>query len=59
MDEFSIGSFLGAFFGALLATPIWIRQMRVQIDKLKACAHCHKGECPTLQPVVMDRPANN
>lgn len=50
-----IGAFLGGFLGALLATPIWLKQMRAQIDRLKACAHCHSDKCPTIQPVTLDR----
>lgn len=53
MDDF--GAFLGGFLGALLATPIWLKQMRAQIDKLKSCAHCHNNKCPSVQSVVFER----
>ncbi len=55
MDDFSIGAFLGAFCGALLATPFWVRKMMAQLDKLKSCAHCHNNTCPSIQPVIVDR----
>ena len=55
MDDFSIGAFLGAFCGALMATPFWVRKMMAQLDKLKSCAHCHNNTCPSIQPMIIDR----
>lgn len=50
MDDFSLGAFLGAFCGALFATPFWFRALMRQIKKLQSCAHCHR-DCPTILPI--------
>ena len=52
MDEFSLGAFLGAFCGALLATPFWFRALMKQIKSLQSVAHNH-ADCPTIQPIVI------
>jgi hypothetical protein len=57
MDDFSLGSFVGAFAGALIATPFWLRALMRQIKKLQSCAHCHKG-CPTIQTIEFGNEVN-
>lgn len=52
MDDFSLGAFLGAFCGALVATPFWFRALMRQIKKLQSCAHCHI-DCPTILPAAV------
>lgn len=50
MDLEHLGAFLGAFSGALIATPFWFRQLMRRIERLQSCAHCH-NECPSILPI--------
>ena len=50
MDLEHLGAFLGAFSGALIATPFWFRQLMRRIERLQSCAHCH-NDCPSILPI--------
>lgn len=50
MDLEHLGAFLGAFSGALIATPFWFRRLVRRIERLQSCAHCHDG-CKTILPM--------